>query len=290
MKEGTNVSRETLVSSKNSKERIDRLIDSISFFYKMDNFHPSNIYHRHNGYEIIFFISGNVNFYIEQKCIHPEKGSIILINPSEMHRVQLIDDTPYERFIINLGLSYFDSSIPQKLTQCFHPDSEDANIRTLSATEYQEYSYLTKGLESSRSLECFDCETVQSAYILLILEFLNRLFRSSPSTYPNILPQYISETMQYIETHLCDDLSLNILAERVHVSNSYLSTQFKNHTGLSLRQFILEKKLEQAKKLLHDGSSVTEACFLSGFNDYANFLRTFKNYTGITPGKYSKST
>lgn len=274
----------------NSKERIDRLTDSISFFYKMDNFQPSNVYHRHNGYEIIFFISGNVNFYIEQKCIHPEKGSIILINPSEMHRVQLIDDTPYERFIINLGLSYFDASIPQKLTQCFYLNSEDANIRTLSATEYQEYTYLTKGLESSRSLECFDPETVQNAYALLILEFLNRLFRSSTSTYHNILPQYISDTMQYIEIHLCDDLSLNILAEKVHVSSSYLSTQFKNHTGLSLRQFILEKKLEQAKKLLYSGNSVTEACFLSGFNDYANFLRTFKNYTGITPGKYRKST
>ena len=77
-------------------------------------------------------------------------------HPSNDHGIYLFDEVEliatatHERFIINLGLSYFDASIPQKLTQCFYPNSEDANIRTLSATEYQEYTYLTKGIESSR--------------------------------------------------------------------------------------------------------------------------------------------
>ncbi|MBQ3028199.1 MAG: AraC family transcriptional regulator, partial [Lachnospiraceae bacterium] len=41
-----------------------------------------------------------------------------------------------------------------------------------------------------------------------------------------------------------------------------------------------------AKALLQEGASVTEACYRSGFNDYANFIRSFKKVTGVSPGKY----
>lgn len=260
----------------------------VSFFHKKEIFRASGAYHRHNGYEIYFILSGNVNFYVEQNCIQPEAGSIILLNPAEMHRVQFLDDSPYERFVINLESTYADTAFPQKLLQCFFHQAGIPSIRTLSAREYQEYSYLIQGLEFSQSPDCFDGETAQSAYLALILEFINRVFRTQAGMYQNIMPFYITGTMQYIENHLCDDLSLSVLADMVHISKNYLSAQFKYHTGLTLRHYILDRKLFCARKMLKAGASVTDACFSSGFNNYANFERSFKNYTGISPGKYGR--
>lgn len=95
-------------------------------------------------------------------------------------------------------------------------------------------------------------------------------------------------TMQYIETHLNEPIRLCVLAKRLSVSEGYLSSQFKHHTGLTLRSYLLDRKINSAKKLLQQGVSVTDTCYLSGFNDYANFIRSFKQVVGISPGKYKK--
>jgi len=57
---------------------------------------------------------------------------------------------------------------------------------------------------------------------------------------------------------------------------------------MNLHEYIIFKRVARAKKLLMEGKSVTETCHLSGFNDYSNFIRTFKRTVGISPGKYSK--
>ena len=48
----------------------------------------------------------------------------------------------------------------------------------------------------------------------------------------------------------------------------------------------IDRKIAEAKKYLYLGISVKEACFLSGFSDYSNFIRTFKNVEGCSPGKF----
>lgn len=64
---------------------------------------------------------------------------------------------------------------------------------------------------------------------------------------------------------------------------------FKKYTGLTLREYIADLKIEEAKKLLLSGENVSDACCKSGFSDYSNFIRTFTKATGLSPGKYAKS-
>ena len=49
----------------------------------------------------------------------------------------------------------------------------------------------------------------------------------------------------------------------------------------------LIRKLAETKKYLFLGKSIKEACVLSGFHDYANFIRSFKKSVGVSPGKYA---
>lgn len=277
------------MNKKPQEAGMDRLQQPISFFHKKDIFQASGAYHRHNGYEIYLIHSGNVYFYVEQNCFQPGPGSIILVNPNELHRVQFLDDTPYERSVINLEVTYAESVFPQKLLRCFQPQrSGNTKIRVMSPETLSEYTGFMNGLESSLSPDCYDAETVQQAYLSLILEFINRLFQTEPGNYRNIMPPYIIGTMQLIDENLCEPPSLAALASGFHISENYLSAQFKYHTGLTLRHYILDRKINHAIKMLKTGATVTDACFNSGFNNYANFIRSFKNYTGISPGKYGK--
>ena len=56
--------------------------------------------------------------------------------------------------------------------------------------------------------------------------------------------------------------------------------------GTTATKYITSKRITEAKKHLLEGKSVTDAAFLCGFNDYANFIRLFKIAVGIPLGKY----
>lgn len=262
---------------------------NIMHFKKSSTGNASYSYHRHNACEVYLFLSGNIRFYIEQTCFEPVPGSLIILNPNEMHRVQSMDASRYERIIVHFQPGYMEELSPTgfSLADCFYSRPLGLqNLRVLSPDELREFLSLYEGLASSTSPDCFGSTVVQDAYASLLLVFLNRQFKTGSSSYKNTMPPYITATMQYIESHLSEPLRLSTLAEQVHVSGSYLSSQFKEHTGLTLRAYVLDRKINYAKNLLQQGATVTEACYGSGFNDYANFIRSFKKVTGMSPGKY----
>ncbi|WP_313960282.1 helix-turn-helix domain-containing protein [Paenibacillus xylanexedens] len=57
-------------------------------------------------------------------------------------------------------------------------------------------------------------------------------------------------------------------------------------TGLTIRNYILNRRIELAQICLSEGMSITEACYRSGFGDYANFIRSFTKIVGTSPGKF----
>lgn len=271
--------------------RLETSSDELVFFRKTTIYSATYSYHYHDGCEIYLFLSGNVQLYIEQSCFSPVPGSLVLLNPNEMHRIQSMDRSPYERICIHMKLGYMESLSPEgfPLENCFFAKPHGQhNLRVLSPEDLEEFLTIYKGLEKSADPDCFGSKVVQNAYASLLLLFLNRTFQSNPTTYKNTMPTYISDTMQYIKEHLNEPICLSSLAQRLHISENYLCTQFKQHTGLTLRTYLLDCKIQCAKTLLQQGSSVTEACYRSGFNDYANFIRSFTKVVGTSPGKYKK--
>lgn len=264
-------------------------LKDISFTHKKTTLNASYAYHRHDGCEIYLFLSGNIRLYIEQTCFSPAPGSLIIINENEMHRIQTLDDTPYDRIVINLKREFITelSTEDISLSDCFYARPHGTqNLRLLTPNALEEFMSLYNGLSSSETPNLFGNEIVRNAYISLLLLFVNKQFQNRPSLLSNTMPSYIGGTMQYIENHLAEPLRLSVLAKQFHISEGYLSSQFKYHTGLTLRAYLLDRKINSAKKFLQEGKSVTDACYLSGFNDYANFIRSFKQEVGISPGKY----
>ncbi|MFC7055508.1 helix-turn-helix domain-containing protein [Enterococcus alcedinis] len=94
--------------------------------------------------------------------------------------------------------------------------------------------------------------------------------------------------LNYIQENITLDISLTSLEEQFGLSGFHLNRLFKKEVGSTIYQYILLSRISLAKQLLETHSNVTEVCFLSGFNDYANFIRTFKKITGLAPKQYAK--
>ncbi|SDY21894.1 AraC-type DNA-binding protein [Evansella caseinilytica] len=94
----------------------------------------------------------------------------------------------------------------------------------------------------------------------------------------------------YIFNHVYETISIDALAEIVHLNPIYLSQLFKKETGLSLGKYIQQEKLNEAKKLLIQSDiSIAEISSLLQFSDQSYFASAFKKHTGLTPRQYRKN-
>ena len=250
-------------------------------------------YDRHDGYEIYLFIKGKTKMYIEQFCYKLAPGDMLIISPGALHRVIITDNTPYERIAINftrqdlLSLSTDNTS----LTDCFdRVFSQRSNIIHLSSYNLKKYINTADRYISYSNSNDYGSDLMGRCVFTELMVYTNRLYRELEVIhYDNIMPEIVLKTMQYIETNLTDELSLAALSSAIGYSPKYISSQFKRNTGLSLREYIFDKRIEHSKKLLMKGKSVSEASLMSGFNDYSNFIRSFTKKTGISPGHYMKN-
>lgn len=94
--------------------------------------------------------------------------------------------------------------------------------------------------------------------------------------------------INYIMQNYQHKIRLNDIAEYVHMNASYISAKFKEETGVSISDYILDYRLSVAKSLLISSpdSSICEIALLAGFYDTAHFSKSFKNAFGVTAKEY----
>lgn len=89
----------------------------------------------------------------------------------------------------------------------------------------------------------------------------------------------------YIDKHFMDTISLEKIAGHFYISKEYLSYAFKLKFQINLSQYVLQLKMEEAKRLLRSGCSHTEVANRLGYQDKTYFYKVFKKYFGCTPSE-----
>lgn len=98
------------------------------------------------------------------------------------------------------------------------------------------------------------------------------------------------DIIQYINEHYTDvNITLDALADHFHTKANYLSTLIKTNLGIGFKDYIVQLRVEQAKKLLLETDQNMQQIYESvGFTSKQSFFRMFKNTVGLTPGEYRK--
>ena len=121
-----------------------------------------------------------------------------------------------------------------------------------------------------------------------IFDFTKRV---ADAKIPTGMSQEIFRCIQYISNHVNQDLSVAQIAEVLHMDRSTLSKKFKRELGFNISNFIMRRKLEEAKSLLHStDKSVSEISEYLCFSSQAYFQNVFKKKYGVTPREYRLKT
>lgn len=99
--------------------------------------------------------------------------------------------------------------------------------------------------------------------------------------------QLITKALEYIADHYTENLTLQGMADIVHVSKSYFSLLFKKQTGRNFIDYLIELRIWEAKQLLaQNDSKIYDVAKAAGFKDVKYFSKAFKKGTGFTPMEY----
>ena len=249
--------------------------------------------HCHDFHKVLLCLSGHVTYIMEGKTYFLRPWDLMIIPEHQIHQSIFDASETYERIILWINDSFLRSFSDDVLCEVFawplrsrcglfRPDaaSRGALLEKLTAIEQNQ-----KATFPGHQLLC-------DSYLIQFLITLNGLLtRQAPAAEDSVRSDpRMSELLDYMNQNLTGDLSVERLARQFFISPSYLMHQFKRHTGCTLHQYVLQKRLIQAHRDIQAGEAVTAAALSSGFADYSTFLRAFRKMFGCLPSELRQGT
>ncbi len=245
--------------------------------------------HIHDCYEVYYSISGGKQFLIDNKLYDINPGDLFVINQFESHYVSQINKTIHERIIISIHPDFLKSISTSKtnLSYCFtHRTGNFSHKFALNKENQNRFIYFINKITSA---EGFGSDMIEYSSFIELMIYLNKVFSDNNDSLvaPYKYNNQIQEIINYINDNVKNNISVKHLAVHFFLSESYICRIFKLSTGTTINKYITARRISIAKSLLLNGSSINDVYVNCGFNDYSNFLKSFKKAVGISPKKYS---
>lgn len=268
------------------------LKENFKMFYIKNKESSSFDYHFHDFHKIVILINGNVNYLVEGKAYKLEPWDILFISNNEIHKPQVDNTVYYERFILWISPEYLDSmgSNSCDFSTCFKSSSSsNLNVLRMPSTDASEIQMLLYDIHREENSDYFGREQLIEALFIKLLITLTRYYINNSSQTSSIEVQQdddISKILKYINDNLTSNINIDSISKDFFMNRYYLMHKFKDSTGFTLNNYIIQKRLILASGLLRKGIKPSEVYASCGFNDYSNFYRSFKKFFGISPKDY----
>ena len=265
-------------------EKRGYLLDDFRLFHLKDREGTNIDYHYHEFCKLLMLRSGSGGYTVDGQRYSLDTGDIVLIGSGCVHRPEFEHGSLYERVIIYIS--------PEFLQQQSTPDCPLLDIfngehgHVLHLHQPDILWNLSDALEQELAKDEYGRVILSNGLLLRLLIEIARGMQNPQTTFAKpIVPSdsRILEILRYIDAHLTEELSIDILAEEFFISKFHMMRLFKQETGRSIHDYLQERRLLFARDLIRQGISATDSCFQSGFRSYSSFTRAYAKHFGTTP-------
>lgn len=278
---------------KNINNKVGYLNDNFKIFHIRDKKDIKFEYHHHDFSKIVILIDGDLTYYIEGKTYILKPWDILFINKNEIHKPVVNPDKYYERIVIWLNPDFMAKYAQgnNDLLKCFEVAiKNNYNLLRLNMKSIEIIKNIIQDIQSCDNSNEFGSEILKESLFVQLMVLMNRLFLNSDKNRDLEDIQYdktIEGVLNYINSNLENDLSIDTIASKFFISKYYLMRKFKSQIGSSIHNYIIQKRLILAKSLISEGLTMSNVCSKCGFNDYSSFVRAFKKVYGVSPSNYN---
>lgn len=253
--------------------------------------HHMPVSHFHSTYEIYVLMSGQREFFIQDRTITIAEGDVVIISPNVLHRTTNAERPKHERLIINMHAQYFsvDGSHEEVLQPLLQRDYLilKGSLRSRELIDMHTRAIMQEMKERGSGFELYAQTLAVQLLIMCCRHF--RQHDAEPLAAPSPMHERISEIVRYINDHYMEELSLHLLADQFYISPYYLSRSFKEATGFAFVEYVNSVRIKEAKKQLESSNlKVNLIAKKVGFGSVTHFGRVFKAVTGHSPLHYRR--
>ena len=236
--------------------------------------------HSHAHFSIGAITAGRSTYVHEQAQFEVAAGTVVLMNPGDVHACNPIDDQPWSYVMLYVETPW--------LTDLQHQlgFASDLEFRRFSTTHLDDTALFNElnGLYQTLVDPQQDVLRKQSAAVEFFSDLQLRLNPAGPSLRePNFK---LERAADFIREHCIEVLNLDDICAAAQLSPSYLIRAFKQHYGMTPHAFLVNQRIQFARERLRGGQLIADVALEAGFADQAHFQRVFKQHLAATPGQY----
>jgi AraC-like DNA-binding protein len=249
----------------------------------------------HRQCEILYLISGKVQYKIDGETYDVSPGDIILVNMCELHSMYIAPSEPYERIVLQ-----FSPHLIPNLTDLdpLEPFNNARIFRHILPKEFVEKTKilsLLKSIQRTCSKPSDMTDLKLTADIISIVYEINqtreRMQKSKESATPaaSSVHKFSKLCTDYIKENITQRLTAKEIAKHLHVCESHLHHLFHKEMGMSLHVYILNQKMQLALFMLNSGKTPQTVAAALGYEYYSTFFNNFCSFFGHTPNQYDRT-
>ncbi len=236
--------------------------------------------HVHDGFAIGIIEDGAEGFYYRGANHVAPAGSIVLINPDEVHTGQAAAEAGWSYRMLYPEADLLQQAARQAFGRRGLPYFPEAVV------EDEFLSQLIRNLHTT--LENSDSALErQSHFLTTLVQLIRRHAAERPALPPAATaPQAVARAQAYLESCYAENVSLAELAHIAGLSPFHLTRIFRQAVGLPPHAYLNQVRIRQARQLLLAGRPIAAVALDTGFADQSHLTRRFKRIVGVTPGQY----
>lgn len=243
--------------------------------------------HFHQDIELLYVLEGTMDVIVGEQVTHMEPEDVLVVNANKKHRLKASEDILYARFSILYQLV---SDVLQSMDVIFWCDSTRGQNERYSQLREVLKVLLNHDLETRGNTANFGHIALCYRVIdILSMYFLVQAADKEDMDDKEKFEDRLVQINNYIRANYSQPISLKELADKLYLSNGYLSRFFKRNYGMSFAEYLTNIRLYHAvDELLYGSTPITRIVYDNGFANVAIFNKAFKKAYGETPSSFRK--
>lgn len=232
--------------------------------------------HIHPHIELIYLAEGEMHATADSctQMLHP--GELYLSFPNQVH---YYDANPIFGVVIIVDPELFPDLLDIFTNKV--PENPILRAEQLPEDVYHRLLVICKAAQSAEKLQRIAAQSYMQGLLAELLGKMTLVERKNTQ-------DSVRKILLYCLENYKKPLTLDVLAEQLHLSKYYISHVFTERLNLSFPDFINGLRVESACRRLDRGYNVTDAAFEAGFNSIRSFNRNFERVMGVPPSRYKK--